>query len=188
MNNTTSNIDNFRKWYKDILCHLYPNRDAGFAILFIAFPLIERYLRAKSGISEDAKLNNRFYSELIGIFPVLENENTARDFWQIYRNGLLHQVTFSLRKNQGIKLVVGWVSNDASMLSILDDGGFMVHPAKFARHIVRHIENDFSTFEGQRITSPPLPEVQRFGTDMLGTSVPNSYIKELSEKINKKKG
>lgn len=33
---------NFKAWYVEILRSLYPQREAGFVILFVAFPLLER--------------------------------------------------------------------------------------------------------------------------------------------------
>ena len=44
--------DNFRAWFSKILEGLYSVQDAGFPILMISFPLLERYLREKSGVHE----------------------------------------------------------------------------------------------------------------------------------------
>src|SRR3990172_4885289 len=86
---------NFVAWYQATLDLLYPHRDAGFAILLIAFPLLERYLRQKTGLTSDQNLSNAFFDELTQLFPTLKSNATARNFWQIYRNGLLHEITLS---------------------------------------------------------------------------------------------
>ncbi len=58
-----NNLNNFRSWYSNILHDLYSKQDAGFIILMISFPLLERYLREKSGVHE-GNLTDSFYSEL----------------------------------------------------------------------------------------------------------------------------
>src|SRR3989338_816269 len=91
---TNIHHDNFRAWYSIILEGLYSNQDAGFPILMISFPLLERYLREKSGVHE-GNLNDSFYSELQNIIPALTSLDLAKQFWHVYRNGLLNQVTLS---------------------------------------------------------------------------------------------
>src|SRR5207249_8734898 len=91
MNN---NLHNYECWFKGVVRHLYNDVNAGFAILMIAIPLLERYLRQKSGAFE-GDLNDAFYREFLAVFPSLANISEAKDFWQVYRNGLLHQVTLS---------------------------------------------------------------------------------------------
>jgi len=160
---------NFDVWYKAILEDLYSNRNAGFVILMVAFPLLERYLREKSGV-HDENLNNSFYNELSSVFPELKSAKDANYFWNVYRNGLLHQVTFSQKNRQGIKMPDGWVSNDVTTISIDNNGNFWVHPSEFAKRIIDTIEKDFSTFEGQNSPNYPLPSVHRF-PKILGTGV-----------------
>lgn len=121
----------------------------------ISFPLIERYLREKSGVHE-GQLNDSFYSELQTIFPALADQETAKQFWHVYRNGLLHQVTLSLKDRKGIKMPTGWLHQDVDLLSIDTSGDFWVHPTKFAKKVIEVIENDFATFEGCHSNSHPL--------------------------------
>ena len=64
-------------------------------MLMIALPLLERYLRGKSCTPEGAPLGQPFYDELRSSFPALTADKAAREFWQIYRNGLLHEVALS---------------------------------------------------------------------------------------------
>jgi len=164
----TSNYDNFKAWFKDILEGFYSNRNAGFVILMVAFPLLERYLREKSGIHEGS-YNDNFYKELAVIFPELRYAQDAKDFWQVYRNGLLHQGTLSQKNRSGIKMPDAWVSND-SMAAVSKNGtDFWVHPANFARHVIDIIEKDFPTFEGRHSTAHPLPTISQFPNNVLGT-------------------
>ena len=161
-----TNRDNFRAWYSKVLDGLYSDQNAGFVILMISFPLLERYLREKSSVHE-GKLNASFYSELQRIFPVITTQETAKQFWQVYRNGLLHQVTLSLKNKKGIQMPAGWLHQDVDLLKIDGSGNFWVHPAKFAKIVIEVIENDFETFEGQHSDSHPLPRVH---PTILGTS------------------
>lgn len=163
---------NFEVWYKAILEGLYSNRNAGFVILMVAFPLLERYLREKSGVHEE-DLNNSFYKELVAVFPELTSQNYACHFWQVYRNGLLHQVTVSQKNRKGIKMPDGWVSNDVAAVSKDSNGDFWLHPAEFAKRVINTIEKDFHTFEGPHSVDHPLPQVRQFtNTNVLGTGVP----------------
>ncbi len=162
---------NFEDWYKAILEGLYSNPNAGFVILMVAFPLLERYLREKSGVHEGSR-NDSFHKELAAVFPELKSQKDPPHFWQVYRNGLLHQVTFSKRKNrQGIKLPDGWVSNKGAAVSIDSNGDFWVHPSQFAKRVIDTIEKDFPTFEGQHSPDHPLPSVHQFRT-IMGTGAP----------------
>jgi len=136
----------------------------------VAFPLLERYLREKSGVHEGEK-NDSFYKELVSVFPELTSQNYARHFWQVYRNGLLHQVTVSQKNKKGIKMPDGWVSNDVAVVSKDSNGDFWVHPSKFAKRVIDTIEKDFATFEAQHSPGYPLPTVHQFPT-VLGTGVP----------------
>lgn len=160
------NLENFRSWYLNILDDLYSREDAGFVILMISFPLLERFLREKSGIHE-GNLADSFYSELHIIFPSLNSPDIAKQFWHVYRNGLLHQVTLSQKNSKGIKMPTGWLHKDVDLLSIDASGDFWIHPVKFSKKVIEVIENDFKTFEGQHSPHHPLPKVD---TRTLGTS------------------
>jgi hypothetical protein len=157
----------FKCWYTDILTGLYDNGNAGFVLLMIAFPLFERYLREKSGVHE-GDLNEAFYTELRKIFPIIPDNTVGRQFWQVYRNGLLHQVALSQQSKKGIVMPRAWLSGDADMLTISPTGDFWVHPAKFAKHIMTTIEGDFTIFEGVNSPNHPLPAVHVVAT-MNGT-------------------
>jgi len=59
----SKHVGNFKSWFLDVLGDLYKNGEAGFVILMIAFPLLERYLREKSRVHEGRKLTEAFYDE-----------------------------------------------------------------------------------------------------------------------------
>ena len=164
--------ENFDAWFVNVLESLYPRREAGFVILMIAFPLLERYLRQRVGLpAEDDRLNSQFFDELRKLFPKLCDREQARDFWQVYRNGLLHQGTFS---QQGV--TCGLASHDiAETISIDQNGNFCVHPVLFAKQVLGQIVNDFATFEGASTPAPALSivgsrQIAPNTTIILGTS------------------
>ena len=162
----SENLNNFRRWFDDVLRDLSSKEHAGFAILMIAFPLLERYLRERSGTHE-SNLNATFFDELLVLFPMLETTHKARQFWQVYRNGLLHQCTLSKKNYRGVQMPTGWLHSDAEMIQVNPDNGFTVHPAKFGCEVMKIICEDFHTFEGQHSTGHPLP---RINPGTLGTS------------------
>src|SRR5665213_484930 len=112
-----THLHNFRCWYSGILDSLYTNGNAGFVILMVAFPLLERYLREMSGVNE-GELTDRFYDELRRVFPVIPDNSIARQFWQVYRNGLLHQVTLSQQNRRGLRMPEGWLSGNVAAITI----------------------------------------------------------------------
>jgi hypothetical protein len=138
--------EHFDSWFVNVLESLYPTRDAGFVMLMTAFPLLERYLQQRARIpAENEKLNENFYNELCRLFPKLRDTRQARDFWQVYRNGVLHQGTFSQRR-----VSYGAASHDIPESIYIDEnkGIFIVHPVLFAKQVLENIVNDFATFEG----------------------------------------
>jgi hypothetical protein len=156
-----SNFKNFKNWYADTLNKLYPDRNSGFAILMITFPLLERYLRHKNKLSHKDNLNDRCMDELRFMFPVLSTTEVAWKFWNIFRNGILHQVTLSRENKKGKKMPEGWVSHDINAAVIIEsDGSFLIHPVLFAKHIVGKIESDFAIFEKGSAVSTKLPKVK----------------------------
>jgi hypothetical protein len=142
-------FDDFKRWFSDIVAGLYTNDHAGFAILMITIPVLERYLREKSRIYE-GDLTDPFYDGLRRVFPTLPNNVVAREFYHVYRNGLLHQVTLSRRTRGGQVMPNACVSKEyLQALKIVASGNFLVHPVEFAKTVIQTIEADFATFEGQ---------------------------------------
>ncbi len=164
----------FRDWFVSVLDDLYTNENAGFAILIIVFPLLERYLREKSGIHEDSLSDNSFCVELRKIFSELNSNQAAKNFWETYRHGLLHQVTISLKNRKGVRLPSGWLSHNFETIEVDKAGNFCVHPTKFAKRIIETIERDFETFEGRHSPAHPLPGVFDIGISFQGTASPGA--------------
>jgi hypothetical protein len=89
----TDNMNNFVRWFKKPLAQLYTNSDAGFIVLMASLPLLERFLRQKSGDHEQTTLTDNFYREFIVLFPSVKNIDNAKKVWTLFRHGLLHQGT-----------------------------------------------------------------------------------------------
>src|SRR5882672_9726649 len=140
-----ANIDNYRSWFKEPIERLYADGHGGFAVLILTIPLLERYLREKSGVHE-GDLNTRFYDEFLKLFPKLGTRDVAKEFWQVYRNGLLHQVTMSKAYRSGINVRPGWITAQSDAITV-DAGGFLCDPRGFAVTVLAAVEANFATFE-----------------------------------------
>jgi hypothetical protein len=141
--------EKFKIWFCEFIEDLYEKRNAGFAILMLTFPLLERYLRAKSKTPEKSGLGEPFYTELVILFPVLKDNSMAKEFWQVYRNGILHQVTLSAEDNKGTKMPGGWLSGDKKDIEVDASNAFWVNPVDFAKKVIGIIDKDFSNFEAR---------------------------------------
>ena len=64
------NYENFIRWFKEPLSSLYKNPHAGFAIVILSLPILERYLREKSGVCEQANFRRPFSSRVFENVPV----------------------------------------------------------------------------------------------------------------------
>jgi hypothetical protein len=167
MNN---NLCNFQKWFKEPLSSLYANIDAGFIILMISLPLLERYLREKSHAYQVDRLPENYFSELVKIFPDLHNVDVARKFWRVYRHGLLHQATLQVKDPSTILSVS--VHNEAREIEYgysSEGDTFCVSPINLSKKIISLIEADFQTFEGINSPNNPLGEIDS-GTGRSGYS------------------
>lgn len=142
-------ITEFLKWYQEPVAELQKLEGGGFPQMLIALPLIERYLRQKSATGE-AKLRKPFYAELRVTFPELDSEKIdAEDFWQVFRNGLLHQVTMSQQRIRSTQAPRGGLNYNVKMIQYdRSDDMILVNPTLFANRVLNTIKNDFSTFGG----------------------------------------
>ena len=81
----------FQRWYKEpIETLIAKDEHTAFAVLTLTLPILERYTRHKVQVSTRT-LTAAFFDELVRMFPDLQNSTNARQFWDSYRNGLLHQ-------------------------------------------------------------------------------------------------
>lgn len=166
-----TNKDNFNLWFREIIESLYKNEHAGFSLLMLTFPLLERYLRSKSNTPPSDALNGRFYEELAIFFTALPNKKVAKNFWHVYRNGILHQSTLSQRDRRGINMPGGWLSGDKKEdIHIDSSGAFWVNPVELAKHVMDAIDKDFPIFEAVSISDHPLAIAQKASDGSNGTS------------------
>jgi hypothetical protein len=155
-----SNYNNFQSWFVLPLKKLFSEKDSGFIILMVIFPILERYLRQKIRLPTDQALNPEFYKELVKLFPILQDDQVARQFWQIYRNGILHEVTLSQMDRKKTPMPIGWISPKyQAAVAIESDESLWINPIVFAQRIIQIIETDFSTFEGPNSLTSQLPVV-----------------------------
>ena len=155
-----NHLKNFRAWYIKILEDLCPKRDAGIAILMISLPLLERYLRQKNSLRPENPLNDGCMDTLRSVFPALPDRATAWTFWQVYRNGFLHQATLSMSTRKGAALPAASLTHDmTSPVAIEADGSFVLHPCLFSQHVLRAIEAEFAIFAGTGTPTPQMPTV-----------------------------
>lgn len=160
---TTSEAD-FRRWFVESLTPLRSNGHAAFIFVLTAFPLLERYLRRKSGCPDGQNLTDGFFTRLGSLF--VEVAGRERQFWDCYRNGLLHQGTFptaKLNKTTGI-----WVPLPESGISGYDPrpvyfvpatNQFFLNPISFFEAVTNAILADFATYEGSVTPRYGLPSV-----------------------------
>jgi hypothetical protein len=153
----------FRKWFIDSLAGLRKNGDAGFIFILVAFPLLERYLRRKSHCPDGQNLTPTFFTNLGTLFS--EINGREREFWDCYRNGLLHHVTFpraKLHKGAWNALPEAGISgHDSRPVYFLPaTKEFYVNPTSFFDAVTSAILADFATYEsGGTTTNYNLPSV-----------------------------
>ena len=153
------NKENFEKWYKLPLEKLYRNPDAGFIIMMTALPLLERYLREKSQTYEMLTLKDpEYYDALRIIFPEIQSNDVAKKFWNIYRHGLLHQVSLKTADRRNI-LPEGWLSNKGEAVNFDTNQKFIINPQQFADKVIKTIEENFNTFEGHGSPNHTFPTI-----------------------------
>jgi len=165
----TDNHTNFKAWYVETLDILYAHEAAGFPILMITFPLLERYLTNKVCSSSSSK-----YDDLFLIFPELGNTETAKVFWNVYRDSLLHNASLSRPGRSTVPFA--WITSDKPNISIEPDGNFLINPVDFSKRVVQTIEADFATFVGdKKLWQPPTVQSnqesnRRSGPTQVGSS------------------
>jgi len=141
--------ERFRRWYKEPIETLIANEHAGFAVLTLTLPVLERFTRnrAKIGPEENLPKSSEFYKELVRLFPGFKYPDYAFEFWRLYRHGLLHQATLNGKCT--------FIKDDGPLVQYWN-GAFTVSANKLAKRVLSIVGNDLSTFEG---SGPPLPTV-----------------------------
>jgi len=158
--------ENFRKWFVDILNDLIERKrdTAGAILLMVSFPLLERYLRAKVGGN-----GQRQYEKLANLFPKLGDAKKAEEFWHVYRDALLHQVTLNRSGD-------AWRMDEHAEAVELVNERFVLNPAKFTEQVLWIIRDDFAAFA----TSPLVSRhshlgVQGTNTTAIRSDEPHTY-------------
>jgi hypothetical protein len=153
----------FDNWFAEPLALLNTQPHGAFAVLMLALPLTERYLREKSGCRE-GDLDDRFYTEFVKLFPTVAND-LAKKFWHCYRNGLLHQATFSRQNRKGVIMPQAWISSRLPITPAIinydpANDVFVLLPKEFSEEIVRVIRADFHAFLGSGSPNHPPAKVE----------------------------
>ena len=156
-----SSRKNFKAWFTNQIEKLKPDRDAGFAIAMITFPILERYLRQKTA---SVPKSPRFSAGLVKVLPELKTTVAAELFWRSYRHGLLHNVTLS-RESHGL-------THDRGIVTVEADGKVWLNPVLFAERVISTIDSDFATFE----KGPSLPVVTAYGTPPQPAGISTIYL------------
>ena len=160
---TNINLRNFRLWVRDPVRRLLKEKHAGFALAMISFPVLERLVRGKSGLA-DKPLNkepnsSQFYTALTDYFPALHDppsgtfENVAQVFWQGFRNGILHQATFStkritVQKSEQPAAFCSFNLRSGIAIKVSDSKRvIVVDPFAFSKSVVELIEADFESYQ-----------------------------------------
>jgi hypothetical protein len=154
----------FRKWFVDILDPLRPKGEAGFIFAMVTFPLLERYLRNESRCPEGENLTDDFFTKLGTHFPGIPS-GKEREFWNCYRDGLLHQVTFPSAKRDKTQKKGIWINLPPAAISGHDkrpiyfdqqNGGFFLNPLAFYDYVVKELVlRHFNVYEGNTTYNQP---------------------------------
>ncbi len=162
--NATANfqIRNFQQSIRDPIRRLSRYKHAGFALAMVAFPVLERWIRGKIGIGglqlKDSA-GDKFYAELAARFPALRDPadgafpHVARVFWQAFRNGIVHQATFSTKpvKVSGVEVLPVFCAfvarTGVPIVTIPSTRNFILDPYSFAEGVLVIVEKDFGAYE-----------------------------------------
>ncbi len=160
----TTSESQFRKWFVDSLAPLRTSGEAGFIFLLVAIPMLERYLRRKTQCPDGQDLTDVFFNELGKLFS--EIVGRERDFWNCYRNGLLHHVTFAQEK--WARRTSEWKGLPKDAISGHDPrpvyfdqsrSEFYVNPVAFFDVVTAAVLADFATYESEGVTRYKLPSI-----------------------------
>ena len=135
--------DFFERWYEAPLKKLeeLPNGDGGFVVLATACFLYERYVVACIKERGDTATPDAKIDALSKDFNI--DDKTANVFWDVIRNGFLHQAMPKM-KDKGGETVKGWQTSSAFDTPITFDKKnniLKVEPWKF-RDRVLHLWKD----------------------------------------------
>jgi len=152
--------ETFFSYFEDPIKILQKTPNCALGVVILCFPLLERYLRETSGCKQDKPLNDKFFEDLRVILPALNSLVQAKQFWQVYRNGLLHQGAFSAADRKGTIMPYGVITGDTPALgyeSTTDT--FYVNPKLFSDAVLDFIREDLATLSAPAATNHEMPGV-----------------------------
>lgn len=158
---TPPDRENFELWVGRPLETIFTQPHAGFIVAMVAFPILERYLRGKSGATPDEPA---FQAALMEVIPELRNTQAARKFWLMFRHSLLHYAGFQ-QPNYGF-------ASSTELVSISESGEVWMNPQLFGERVLKTIRADFSTYERGKV---PLPRVHPIDNGAATNSPYSSY-------------
>lgn len=167
MDGEGSDRENFERWFGEPLEILGSHPHSGFASMMISFPILERYLRNKTGHGPDEL---EFQSGLAKAIPELGNSQSAKTFWLKYRHTLLHYGAFQQAQ-------YGFADANELIL-ILENGDMRMNPELFARRVLEIVRSDFGTFMAGKVRLPRVQKIDAYSPTAAqygsywGTSVP----------------
>ena len=179
MSQTEFDRENFRQWFKEPIDLLAVREHTGFALMMVALPILERFLRGRCGL-KDKRLATPFYGELLKVFPTLKDVKGARLFWQSFRNGILHHATFSLKRAEGLadfSGVVGFQKLSGSAVMLRRSGNpehltCVVDPIAFARVVLAEVDSDLETFISADSVKHPIATVATLSREVFSVIIP----------------
>lgn len=127
----------FGRWYEAPLKKIeeLPNGDGGFVALAISCFLYERYATAKIKERGDKATPEACVKLLAEDFAI--NNRTAKVFWNVIRNGFLHQAMPKM-KDKGVEIAKGWQTSSAFQVPITlgKDDILKVEPWRFRDRVL----------------------------------------------------
>ena len=154
-------IDLFRQ-FEAAIGRLSGQKGCEVAMVILCFPLLERYLRETSGAGEASSLPDKFMDDLLVIFPEIGNRVDAREFWQVYRHGLLHHGAFSAANSKHVIKPYAAISGETPRV-YFDAGAqcYFVNPELFSTAVLDFIRADLETFQAKKSGNHEQPSVGR---------------------------
>lgn len=143
MSATPSDRENFELWVGGPLETILAHPHAGFIVAMVAFPVLERYLRGKSGAAPDEPA---FQAALVEVIPELRSTQAAGTFWSMFRHSLLHYAGFQ-RPNYGF-------ASSAELVSVSASGEVWMNPQLFGERVLKTVRADFPAYERGKVSLP----------------------------------
>lgn len=146
----SEDYEHFNQWFVVPLRTLekLPNGQGGFVALGAACFLYERYAKALLQTEGKKSGTPQLLSQIASDFSV--DKATAEAFWDVIRNGVLHQ-GMPLQKNHGNKTLPSWAFHYSYPPMALEDVNgkpfLKVQPWKFMNRVLELCEDHFDLLQ-----------------------------------------